>query len=141
MDDFKPTSPAKNKARQWYADVLVDDFVVPFRSIIVPKDLHWPDELYSRSVRWHEHDALLQVRIWVRRVALAHDKVNLAPWVTCTANVPVEELSINVCSDMRYEVDLPFVTVDDDLIALLFYGCPDVRRIRRGNCNVINTRL
>ena len=38
----------------------------------------------------------------------------------------------------RYEMDLPFVAVDDNLVAFLLYGRSDVCRVRRGDWHVIS---
>ena len=89
LDDFKATAPSKNQVAQGDAHVLVDDFAMAFRGIIVTEHSHGTNDLDPGGISGDNDNALLVVGILVVGVALPHNKVQLCAGVASSADPPV----------------------------------------------------
>lgn len=81
-------SPAKDQIAERYTDVVINNFTMSFRCIVVTKYLHGSDDIDSRGVGRNYYDALLIIWVRVSRVALAHNQVQLRPWIASTTDPP-----------------------------------------------------
>lgn len=93
LNDFEALPPAIHKVSHGHTDVLVDNFAVTLRRIIVAKNTHSTNDLNARCVGRDNDDALLSVPVRVLRIALAEDEVKSAARVTSTTDVPVWNFS------------------------------------------------
>lgn len=114
---LKTSSPAQNEIAQRNTDIIIDDFAMSFRSVIISKDLHRPDDFHTGCVCWNYDDTLLVVSAIVSGIALPHYEMYFSSRVTCPANPPGQSFSFPV-SLGRCRECLPFMTVDDNLVAL-----------------------
>lgn len=114
LDDLETTTPAADEVADRHADVLVQNLAVSLGRIIVSKHLHRSDDAHTGRVGGNDDDALLLVRVRVRRVALAHDEVKAR-------------------SGVAGATDPPLVAVDDNLVTLLSDRGADVGSVRRGD--------
>jgi hypothetical protein len=89
LDDFKSSTPSKNQVAQRNTDVLVDDFAMSFRGVIVTEHFHGTNDLDSGGVSGDNDNALLVVGILVVGIALSHNEVQLGAGVAGTADPPV----------------------------------------------------
>lgn len=93
LDDLKAPTPTQNQVTQRHSDILVDDFAVPFRSVIVTKDMHGTDNYYTRCISWDDHNTLLVIMVHVGWVALPHHKMEFCPWIPGTTDPPGKTVS------------------------------------------------
>ena len=104
-------TPAKNEVAQRHSHIIINNFAVSLRSIVIAKYLHRTNDLDPRGVGRYNNNTLLTVTIRVVGIALAEDEMQGTSWVTSST-------------------DPPFVTVDDNFIALLSNGGADVGGVR-----------
>lgn len=83
-------------------------------SVVITKNVHGSNNLYAWSIGRDQNDGLLEMWIFVVRVMLPHDNVQLA------AGVPSSR-------------DIPFVTINNDFIAFLPNRRLNIGRVRRGD--------
>ena len=108
---LKSFTPAKNEVAQGHSHIVIDNFTMSLRGIVIAKYLHGTDNLDPRGVSRYNNNPLLTVAVRVVGIALAEDEMQGTSWVTSTA-------------------DPPFVTIDDNFIALLTNGGADVGGVR-----------
>lgn len=82
-------APAQDKIAHRHANVLVYDFTVSLRRIIVPKDAHGAHNLDTRGIGRYNDYALLTVLVGVVGVTLAKNQVQGTARIASTADVPV----------------------------------------------------
>lgn len=80
------------------------------RSIVITKYLHRTNNLNSWSIGRNNDNTLLTVAVRIIGITLSENEMQCTSWVTSTANPP-------------------FVTVDNDFIALLTEGGANVGSI------------
>ena len=83
-------APSEHQVAHWHAHVVVDDFAMTFGSIIVPKHLHWANDLDARRIGRDEDNTLLLVGVGVGSIALSHEDVNFAAGITSSTDPPRE---------------------------------------------------
>ena len=91
MAHLESFTPAKNQVPHRNTNVVIDNLAMTFRSIVVTKDLHRPNHLYTWSVRRNNDDALLAVPVRVVGIALSEDEMYGTAWVSGAANPPKKE--------------------------------------------------
>lgn len=147
---LEPFAPTEYKVAQWHADVVVDNFTMAFWCVVVSEDFHGSDDFNAWGVGRNENYTLLGVRVIVVGVALAHNDVDFCSrvaWtesdsaltkmmfsITCTANPPRNTVSKR--RELESNMDVPFVSIDDDVISFLDDGSADIPRIRGRDCRV-----
>ena len=67
---LKALAPTVYEVLQGDPNILIDDFAVAFRGIVVSENVHGTNDLYTGVVRGHNDDALLPVLVRVLWVAL-----------------------------------------------------------------------
>ena len=104
-----------------------------FWRIVIAEDLHRSDHLDSRGVGRNDDDALLAVTVRVVRIALSQHQVYRTSGVTSTADPPINGFAIRKEAQHAELEAVPFVSVNDDLVAFLSDRRADVRRVRRSD--------
>ena len=79
MNNFKTPAPSENDAIERNADIVVNDFAVTFRGVIITKHRHRANDFDARSICRYENNTMLIVMAFVVRVrvALAHHEMDL----------------------------------------------------------------
>lgn len=95
-----------------------------FRSIVITEDFHGTNDLNARGIGRNDDDTLLLVLVRVVGVTLSKHKMQSATRVAGTADPPVRDSLVMVSRTKRYAV--PFVTVNNNLVALLSDGSANV---------------
>lgn len=85
LDDFKTPTFTKNQVRGRHTHVIKCNVSMAVRSVVIPEYREHPLECDTLCMGGYQDDRLLSVRIWMVRVGLAHDDVNLATRITGTA--------------------------------------------------------
>lgn len=85
LDDFKAPTFTKNQVCGRHAHVLKRNVSVAVRSVVIPEYREHPLERDTLCMGGYQDDRLLSIRIWMVRVRLAHDDVDLATRITGTA--------------------------------------------------------
>ena len=134
LNNFKASAPSENEIVKGNTDIVVDDFAMTFWGVIVTEHFHRANDVDTRSICGYEDNTLLSVMVFVVRVALAHHKMDLCPWISCTADPPEKVLgkSIHIIQATHF---IPFVTIDHNLIPFLPDGCANVGGIR--GCDLV----
>jgi hypothetical protein len=114
---LKASPPTKHEVGQRNANIVIDDFSVSFRCIVVPINVHGPDVFDAWVIGRHQYYGLLEILILVVWVRLSHDNMKLAARIACSR-------------------DPPFVTVDDDFVTLATNRGLDIGGVRRGNLGI-----
>jgi hypothetical protein len=83
LKDLKSPPPPSDEVSKRDANVSVDDLGVPLRRVVISKDVHRADDLYTRRVRRDDDDTLLDVSILVARIRFANDEMNSTSNIYC----------------------------------------------------------
>jgi hypothetical protein len=89
LDDLESFAPAQDEITYWDSDVLVDDLAVAFRRVVIPKNLHGPDNLHTGGIRRYKDNTLLLICTLVSWVTLSEHQMNFATRVPSTRDPPI----------------------------------------------------
>ena len=142
LNNFKASAPSKHNVIKRNADVVVDDFAMTFRGVIVTKYGHRSNDLDTRSIRGYENNTLLFIMIFIVRVTFAHHEMDFCSWISCAADPPEKQTSLKKKKKIIYSEQayfIPLVTINYNLIAFLPDGCANIGGIR--GCDFVKNTL
>ena len=121
---LEPLAPSQNKIAQRYSDIIINNFAVAFRGIIIAEYLHRSNNTNTWGICRNDDYALLLVSVRVIGVTLPQNKVKSASRISCPTNPPVTQ--VKECTNPQRKRYEPFMSIDDNLSTFLSYRGPDI---------------